>query len=652
MPSAGPFTLIDQVLDGRYRVLSHLADGGMATVYVALDERLDRKVALKVMRADLAKDETFVSKFRREARSAAQLSHPNVVAVYDQGEDAGHVFLAMELVNGLTLRQVMQSEGPLTPRGALDIIDPVLQALGAAHSAGLIHRDVKPENVILREDGTVKVADFGLARAIASTASSAQTGILLGTVAYLSPEQVERGIADARSDVYAAGLVLFEMLTGSKAFLGDSAIHVAYQHVHSEVPLPSSRVDTVPAELDRLVARAGARDPDNRPRDANEMLAELRRARQELSPAQLDTRPAAAQGVGVDPTMVIPRTEVVPEFASPAGIGSAATGSAARSSAAGSSAEGNLAASGSRWRLPRRLRWRGRSWPALLVALILLVGAALWLAGPGAKTSVPTVTGSTVLLAQQALERAHLDAVVVKSFDETVSRSCSRRRPTGRSRGPSRLHGHPDRVSGARTTRRTPGGRPQPSRVRATADRGAAGCRHGEAGAFKRACPQGQVISTSPVAGTALKRATPVAMVISKGRRPIVLADWTGQPAAQAVKALTRAKLKIDATKTNWSDTVPKGSVISQSPATGTLFQGDQVTLVISKGPPLVLVPNVIVGRREMPPGSSSVSASRWASNGRSVASSARSGSSPSPREPRHQRARPSRSPWSEVAHP
>src|ERR1035438_6672870 len=255
--SLGPFSLIDQVVDGRYRVLSHLADGGMATVYIALDQRLDRQVALKVMRADLAKDESFVERFRREARSAAKLSHPNVVAVFDQGEDDGHVFLAMELVNGLTLRQVMHSEGPLTARAALDIIDPVLQALGAAHSAGLIHRDVKPENVILRDDGTVKVADFGLARAIATTTSTAQTGVLLGTVAYLSPEQVERGapgqpdfglaraiatttstaqtgvllgtvaylspeqvergIADARSDVYAAGLLLFEMLTGSKA---------------------------------------------------------------------------------------------------------------------------------------------------------------------------------------------------------------------------------------------------------------------------------------------------------------------------------------------------------------------------------------------------------------------------------------------------
>ena len=264
-------SLVGRVLDGRYRVLSHIADGGMATVYLALDTRLDREVALKVMRPGLASDETFVSRFRREARSAARLSHPNVVAVFDQGEDGGNMFLAMEYVPGLTLREVMEAEGPLTPRAALDIMDPVLQALASAHRAGIIHRDVKPENVILREDGTVKVADFGLARAVTTQTTTAQSGMLLGTVAYLSPEQVERGIADARSDVYAAGLILFEMLTGSKAFTGDTPIHVAYQHVHGSVPAPSSRVPSVPAELDALVALATSRDPDQRPADADDV---------------------------------------------------------------------------------------------------------------------------------------------------------------------------------------------------------------------------------------------------------------------------------------------------------------------------------------------------------------------------------------------
>jgi beta-lactam-binding protein with PASTA domain len=556
-------------------VLWHLADGGMATVYVALDQRLDREVALKVMRSDLAKDESFVSRFRREARSAAKLSHPNVVAVYDQGEDSGEVFLAMELVKGLTLRKVMQNEGPLTPRAALDIIDPVLQALGAAHSAGLIHRDVKPENVILREDGAVKVADFGLARAIASVTSTTQTGALLGTVAYLSPEQVERGTADARSDVYAAGLVLFEMLTGSKAFLGDSPIHVAYQHVHSDVPMPSSRVNTVPAVLDRLVARASARDPDHRPRDANELLAEVRRARQALSPAELDLRPGGASGAAAaNSTIALPRTDGVPAVAGHPGA---------------------------RSRKPLLAAGRRRSSAVVLLALILIAGvAAGWFfkAGPGATTAVPRVAGSTVLVAQQALTLAHLDAKLVNSFDETVKPGVviATDPPAGRDvrRGSTvilTLSKGPERYRVPKVV-----GRTQAEAEQRLTD---ARLTVGKAGqAFSETVPQGQVISTSPAEGTSVKRTTSVDLVTSKGRQPIQVQDWTGKPADQAAKALTGGKLRVDATKQAFSDTVPQGSVISQSPATGTLFQGDSVTLVVSRGPEQVAVPEVI-GKQE-----------------------------------------------------
>ena len=578
MPSPSPFSLLGRVLDGRYLVLSHLADGGMATVYIALDQRLDRQVALKVMRADLAKDESFVERFRREARSAAKLSHPNVVAVYDQGEDGGHVFLAMELVPGLTLRQVMHSEGPLTPRAALDIMDPMLQALWAAHSAGLIHRDVKPENVILRDDGTVKVADFGLARAIATTTSTAQTGTLLGTVAYLSPEQVERGVADARSDVYAAGLLLFEMLAGSKAYIGDSAIHVAYQHVHNEVPLPSSRVDTVPAALDRLVARASDRDPDRRPGDANELLAEMRRARQSLSPAELNRPPGAALGVGANPTIALSRTAVVPAAMMPAGAGAGVgTGTA------------------DRWHLPDIGSWRGRSWALIAAALVVAATTLLFFtAGPGGRTTVPRVVGSTVAAAQKALAAAHLDARVVPAFDENAKAGVVLNgdpragREVGRgstvtltvSKGPER-YDVPQLVGRTQTDA-------QQRLVEALLSVGPV------SKAFSETVPQGQVISTSPAASTPVKRAAPVALVISHGRQPIQLTDWTGQPADKAAAAMTKAKLKVDSAKQDWNDTIPKGYVISQTPATGTLFEGDLVTLVISKGPQLVPVPSVI----------------------------------------------------------
>jgi len=552
----------------------------MASVYVALDQRLDRKIALKVMRADLARDEMFVSRFHREARSAAKLSHPNVVAVYDQGEDDGNMFLAMELVNGLTLRQVMEAEGPLTPRAALDIIDPVLQALGAAHSAGLIHRDVKPENVILREDGTVKVADFGLARAVDSVTSTAQTGVLLGTVAYLSPEQVERGVADARSDVYAAGLLLFEMLAGSKAFIGDSPIHVAYQHVHSSVPLPSSRVSTVPVELDLIVARASARDPEDRPRDANELLTEVRRTRRGLTPAELDLRPAGASGVGApNLTIALPRTEAVPAVAAPGITGADPSG---------------------RRRLLAGLAGRWSNRRLVLLALTLMAAAALWFftLGPAARTTVPTVAGSTVQVAERALAAANLDAKVVKSFDETVGAGVvvAADPPAGREVG----RGSVVTLTVSQGTERyavpTLVGRTQTDAEQRLVDaRLTVG---GVSQGFSETVPQGQVISTSPAAETMVKRATPVALVISKGRQPIQIQDWTGKPATAALKALTGAKLKVDATKQEFSGTVPKGSVISQSPANGTLYQGDAVTLVVSKGPELVLVPDVF-GRQE-----------------------------------------------------
>ena len=553
----------------------------MASVYIALDQRLDRNVALKVMRDDLSRDESFVQRFRREARSTAILSHPNVVAVYDQGEDDGHVFLAMELVNGLTLRQVMQSEGPLSPRAALDILDPVLQALGAAHSAGLIHRDVKPENVILRDDGMVKVADFGLARAIATTTSTAETGILLGTVAYLSPEQVERGISDARSDVYAAGLLLFEMLTGTKAFNGDSPIQVAYQHVHHDVPSPSSLVDTVPVELDHLVARASARDPEGRPRDANEFLAEMRSSRQALSVAELDQGPAVAVGAVASPTITLSRTMVIPRTMQ----------------SSGTEPTPGSHASGSRWHLPPPGPLRRRPWLVALIALALVMSAGslyFFTVGPGGKTAVPRVVGSTSAVARQALATSHLEAVVVRSFDETVKAglvlACDP--PAGREirRGSTVTL----TVSKGRERYDVPElvGRTQAEAQQRVTD---ALLMVGKVSkAFSETMPQGQVISTSPAAKTSVKRATPVALVISRGREPIQLADWTGQPVDQAVAAITAATLKVDATKQAFSDTVPKGSVVSQSPANGSLFAGELVTLVVSKGPELVVVPNLI----------------------------------------------------------
>ncbi|WP_061299091.1 Stk1 family PASTA domain-containing Ser/Thr kinase [Herbidospora cretacea] len=263
--------LVGHVLDGRYRVESRIARGGMASVYLALDVRLDRMVAIKVMHRSLAEDPEFVRRFIGEAKSVASLSHPNIVHVFDQGTDGDHVYLSMEYFPGKTLRAVLDERGPLAPREALEIMIPVLAALGSAHQAGLIHRDVKPENVLMTEDGRVKVVDFGLVRAIEG-GNQTRSGVMIGTVGYMAPEQVTSGQADVRSDVYAAGIMLFELLTGRQPFGGESPVSVAYRHVHESVPAPSSFSYDIPPTLDALVARATAKEPSGRPHDANAML--------------------------------------------------------------------------------------------------------------------------------------------------------------------------------------------------------------------------------------------------------------------------------------------------------------------------------------------------------------------------------------------
>ena len=589
--------LIGRTLDGRYRVLRHLADGGMATVYLAVDERLEREVALKVMRRHLVHDETFVSRFRREAKSSASLSHPNVVAVYDQGEDDGDVFLAMEYVPGRTLRDVLTTEGPLNPRAALDVLEAVLQALAEAHSKGLIHRDVKPENVIINDNGTVKVADFGLARAVSSETVTSTSGLLLGTVAYLSPEQVERGVADARSDVYATGLVLFEMLTGSKAFTGDTAIHVAYQHVHGGVPSPSSRVPGLPPALDDLVSVATARDPDERPTDASEFLALVQRTRDTLPSGALDARPA---GVAAAMAASLPTaTAAFPlQGSSAPGEGAALAGAVATKERSDTTAmtvpppplEGVVVGAGAR----RPRRW----WPAIVgSALVALVTAWFFLLGPGAAATVPAVVGKTQADAVATLRTASIGAKVAESFDEKVPAgvvvSVDPSAGTTVRRGSSVtlvVSKGPERYAVPKVVGMT--------LAEASARITAVNLVVGKVSeAFSEKVPEGQVVSAKPGPGASLKKGTAVALTVSKGPEPIDVPDFTGKNADTAARKLGDLGLKVDASTEENSDTVPKGRVISQSPRDGTAYRGDTVTLVVSKGPVLVDVPDV-VGRQ------------------------------------------------------
>ena len=590
--------LVGELLDGRYRVLERLAEGGMATVYLAVDTRLDREVALKVMRAHLARDESFRSRFHREARSAARLSHPGVVAVFDQGEDEGRMFLAMEYVPGQTLREVITAEGALTPRAAIDIMLPVLDALSAAHRAGIIHRDVKPENVILREDGAVKVADFGLARAVTSHTVTSSSGLLLGTVAYLSPEQVERGIADARSDVYAAGLVLFEMLTGSKAFDGDSAINVAYQHVHAGAPRLRDRAPEVPAVLDELVAAATSRDPDARPSDAAAFATLLRTARRELTPVELDDRPTAAEAGAAAATVT--RTPALPVERPAQGPHPRHPSATTSPPAPGRGAPPATAGGPVRTSPGPRARRRA-VWPWILVVVSAAIASAtawFFLAGPGAPTVVPAVVGKPVVAAESALRTQHLDPSRRDGFSETVAKgvvistdpkaNAEVRRGTTVtlvvSKGPERYT-----VPALAGT----------TLAEATNQVTAANLVLGKVTeAFDEKVPEGQVVATDPKSGTALKRGSAVALTVSKGRRPITVENFTGKPVDTAKAALGKAGLVVEVTGEENSDTVPAGSVLRQEPAGGTLFTGDKVALVASKGPVLVTVPSGLIGKQ------------------------------------------------------
>ncbi|MEY3736500.1 MAG: hypothetical protein RLZZ251_216, partial [Actinomycetota bacterium] len=266
--------LTGELIDGRYLLSRIVASGGMATIYAAIDQRLDRQVAVKIMHPHLAQDEHFVERFIREAKAAASLSHPNIVAVLDQGWNQGGVpcvFIVMELIEGATLRDYLHEQGSLSIERSLQIMIPVASALAAAHRLGIVHRDIKPENILISKEGRIKIADFGLARgALLGSTMTAESSVILGSVSYLSPEQVQRGVADARSDVYSFGIVLFELLTGQKPFQGEDPVQIAIKHVNDRVPKPSSIKPTLHEDIDALVLRATNFDPDKRPKDANE----------------------------------------------------------------------------------------------------------------------------------------------------------------------------------------------------------------------------------------------------------------------------------------------------------------------------------------------------------------------------------------------
>ncbi|MFH0176832.1 Stk1 family PASTA domain-containing Ser/Thr kinase [Streptomyces cacaoi] len=584
--------LVGQLLDGRYRVEARIAVGGMATVYRAVDTRLDRVLALKVMHPALAADGAFVERFIREAKSVARLAHPNVVQVFDQGADGSYVYLAMEYIAGCTLRDVLRERGALQPRAALDILEPVLAALGAAHRAGFVHRDMKPENVLIGDDGRVKVADFGLVRSVDTVTST--TGAVLGTVAYLAPEQIEQpGAADPRVDVYACGVVLYEMLTGEKPHDGDSPAIVLYKHLHEDVPPPSALVPGMPFELDELVASATARTPDVRPYDAVALLGQVREARAPLSVDQLDAMPPQAVSGGhdnaEDRTSVIPRSLTVPRPL-PVNDDDPADG------------EDPLNRT-SRFRSgpplpPRRRSARPRRGVLALIAAVLLVfgvGAGVWYINSGQFTKVPAVLTQKEAEARTRLEAAGLEVGKVRhQHSDTVKRGTVM--DTDPDPG-ARIRKHDSvtlTVSDGPEIVKVPdvtGSRQDKAEELLKTDGLEPGLVTQE---FSEDVIKGFVISTDPEAGTKRRAGTAVSIVVSKGS-PIAVPDVTGDAVDDARAELEEAGLKVKVATTQVNSEFDKGRVATQTPEEGSeAAEGDTVTLTLSKGPEMVEVPDVV----------------------------------------------------------
>ncbi|WP_258723532.1 Stk1 family PASTA domain-containing Ser/Thr kinase [Cellulomonas sp. NS3] len=608
--------LVGRLVDGRYEVVSRIARGGMATVYLAVDRRLDRDVALKVMHPHLAEGgagSDFVARFRREARAAARLTHPGLVGVLDQGVDGETSYLTMEYVDGTNLRRHLAERGALTVGDALGILERVLDALGAAHRVGLVHRDIKPENVLIAVDGRVKLADFGLARAVTEVTSTT-TGTVLGTVAYLAPELVTRGASDARTDVYAAGILLFEMLTGRQPFTGETPIQVAFQHVNSDVPAPSDLVRWLPVEVDELVTALAAREPADRPVDAAAALEQLRRTR-----ATLDA-PTLARAAEVPPTITLPSaTDPRPAEDDELTTGEASAGlDAARRQE--ETTRLDVAEAGRTVALPigtglrstavstrhedpasdrSRPAGRRRRWLVVTALLLVLAGAGAWwymTSGPGAYTRVPELISLTRDEALATLGGHGLEGEPVDAFDSVA--------PVGTVFASDPAVGDRIRKDGTVTFSVSKG----PDLVAVPA--GLVGAMQADAQAaleaaglvaeyapgedhYDDSAPLGSVLEASAEPDQQVERGSAVVLTLSDGPAPVTIFSVVGASQDEATAQLTDAGLRPEPVPA-WSDTAPAGQVIAQDPKAGTAgHRTDTVTITVSQGPEPIAVPDL-----------------------------------------------------------
>lgn len=574
--------LSGELIDGRYQLISQIAQGGMASIYSALDTRLDRKVAVKIMHPHLAQDEAFVNRFIREAKAAAALTHPNAVSVQDQGWNTNGVpavFIVMEMVEGSTLREYLDESGKFGVAQTLQYLTAILGALAAAHKLGIIHRDIKPENILISNDGRIKIADFGLAHgALIGSTLTAESSVVLGSVSYLSPEQVQRGISDARSDVYSTGILAYELLVGEKPFSGDSPIQIAYMHVNNRVPRVSQSRSDIPKELDDLIYSATSSNPDERPRDAAVFLSGIQDIARSIDPKRnqlsleldipmqkISEKSSKMKKKKLKPEPVTEITEEKPKREMTAGT---------------------------KRRISKRVR-RNRIIAAML-AVALGIGSWYALIGPGSRIVVPSVVGASVEEANAALAPLGLTSEVIeRRFDEDIA--------SGKILASDPSGG--DKVdAGGRVNLVVSKGQERYVIPVLTGLTPAAALKvltsqplktAGISEAFNTTIPKGLVISSNPSSGQKVKRDTPVSILVSKGVEEIALTTYVGQSADQAQNELTEAGFNVESSFA-FSESVAAGAVVSQAPS-GVVSapKGSTITLVVSKGSKFVFIPNV-----------------------------------------------------------
>ena len=573
-----------EIIDGRYQLTKQLATGGMATIYQAMDLRLDRIVAVKIMHPHLAQNEDFVNRFIKEARAAAALSHPNIVSIQDQGWNENGipaVFMVLEMIEGFTLRDLLNERGFLSIEETFSYFTPILSAVGAAHKMGILHRDLKPENILLSKDGRLKVADFGLARLPDSSATLTQeSSVILGSVSYLSPEQVKSGTSNSRSDVYALGIVMFEMLTGRKPFDGESPIQIAYRHVNENVPAPSSFRRTIPVDIDKFVMKATANEASKRFKDANQMLD----AFQELS-GKLD--PARRQ-LSLD--LDLPVAPNVPAKKRKGILKSITTQLELRR---GDVMKEKSTQIRKKRKVSKRVK-RNRAIAILLVAG-LLYGAMTLLSNTGEKVRIPSLAGLSVREATKSLSNLNLKLQIKEEvFSEDV--------PKGKIISSDPSGG--GKVAKAGTVFVTVSNGQERIKVpellgltqdAAVSELAKANLKIGStSSSFSPTVDEGLVISSNPPAGSDIKKGALVSLVISKGIQQMALSSFVGLSSDQALNELNSLGAVV-ISKYEYSDTVMVGKVISQDPdGSSPVAKGAKITLVISKGPSSIAVPKVI----------------------------------------------------------